>query len=601
MRAMVWGFALLVLCTPVAANEATTPTGTSPEICEEDCRARLAWFASDAMRGRDTISPEAIVASDYIAKCWAEAGLLPKGTDGWFQPFVVAQPVLEKGNALSVQVGDEAPVSYAVEKDWNPFSLSPRKRASGPVVFCGYGIRAPQRKYDDYAGVDVKGKIVLIFRKNPGWREFRHAAFTRKLQVAHKQGAAAVLLCNNPDTTKGKEDRLGHWSAGLGPPAGSGPIPYAFVSQDVARKLIAPMNTALEDLEARLRKEGPQSAALQGVSATVQTAMSATKDENARNVIGFLPGRDPEVSDEVVVLGAHYDHVGLGLFGSTGGPAAAGKIHNGADDNGSGTVSILELAEWFAVPQNRPRRSLLFIAFTGEERGLLGSKHYVENPTIPLEDTVGMVNLDMVGRANKGRLQVGGVGTAKGLKDIVARANATHRLQCQWDPGGLAPTDSTSFFRKRIPVLFFFTMTHEDYHKPTDDVELINFADMTRICHLVRDTTHVIAEREERLVFTRPPTPPRPPRMGVQIAQEPNSFGVPLAGVVANGPAAKAGIEAGDVIIALAGQATKDRQGLMQVLRKLKPGKPVGIQIRRGDETLTRKIVLNPPPARRNR
>lgn len=598
MRAMVWVLALLGLCVSVEAKESTTPTGTSPEITEADLRARLTWFSSDQLRGRDTISPEALTASDYIANCWGQAGLLPKGTDGWFQPFVVAQPVLEEGNAFSIEVAGQA-TSFAVEKDWNPFSLSPRKEASGQVVFCGYGIKAPGRKYDDFAGVDVKGKIVLIFRKNPGWREFRHAAFTRKLQRAHEHGAAAVLLCNNPATTKGKADRLGHWSAALGPPAGSGPIPYAFISQDVARALIAPLQTTLEDLEAKLRKDGPQSVAIEGVTATVKTAMSATKDENARNVIGFLPGRDPEVSDQVVVIGAHYDHVGLGLFGSTGGPAAAGKIHNGADDNGSGTVSILELAEWFAVPENRPRRSLLFIAFTGEERGLLGSKHYVEHPTVPLEDTVGMINLDMVGRCNKGRLQIGGVGTAKGLKQLVAKANDTHRLQVQWDPGGLAPTDSTSFFRKRIPVLFFFTMTHKDYHKPTDDVELINFPDMTRICHLVRDTTQCIAEREERLAFTRPPTPPRPPRMGVQIAQEPNSFGVPLSGVPANGPAANAGLEAGDVIIALAGQATKDRQGLMQVLRKLKPGKPVEVQIRRDEETLIFKIVLAPPPPRR--
>ena len=589
--------ALALLIAPAAelhANESLA--GFSPEIRARDLRARLEHLASDTMKGRDTISTEAVVASDWIAGQWEAMGLLPKGTQGWFQPFIVPQPVLKPGNELVATVGSDS-IVYKVEQDWNPFSVTGTATVEGEVVFAGYGITATEPRfngYDDYKGVDVKGKVVLILRKNPGWREARHASFMAKLANAHKHGAAAVLLCNDPATVaqaKGS-DAIGHWSASLGAPAGSGPIPYAFVTQDVARRLLQPAGRTLEELEAALRKSGPQSMRLPNVSVKVSTALSTTKETNARNVIGFLPGRDPELAEEVVVLGAHYDHVGLGYFGSTGGAAAAGKIHNGADDNGSGTVTLMELAEHFARGENRPRRSLLFIAFTGEERGLLGSRHYVEHPTVPLADTVAMLNMDMVGRSRKGRMQMGGVGTAKGLKELVAKANESHGLVMEWDPQGVAPTDSTSFFRKGLPVLFFFTGLHEDYHKPSDDVERINFDDMTRICRLVRDVAIEIGDREDRLQFTRPPAPKRPPTLGIMPSPEPSPTGLVVARVIPGGPCARAGMEDADVIVRIADQVVRDIQTLRSALIRLEAGKTVPVVVLRGNEELTLKVTL---------
>ncbi|MDF1702002.1 MAG: M28 family peptidase [Planctomycetota bacterium] len=591
----VLAVALLLPVGPTTASESLA--GFAPEIREQDLRARLEHLASDAMQGRDTISEHAITASNWIAGQWKALGLLPKGTDGsWFQPFTVPQPVLKPGNELSATVGSDT-MTFRVEQDWNPFSVTGSGSAEGEVVFAGYGITTTEPRfkgYDDYKDVDVKGKIVLIFRKNPGWREARHASFMAKLGNARKHGAAAVLLCNDPATVaqaKG-QDVVGHWSASLGAPAGSGPIPYAFVSQDVARRLLSASGQTLEGLETALRKSGPQSQRLENVSVKVRTALATTKESNARNVIGFLPGRDPELAEEVVVLGAHYDHVGLGFFGSTGGASAAGKIHNGADDNGSGSVSLLEVAEWFAQGQNRPRRSLLFIAFTGEERGLLGSRHYVEHPTVPLADTVAMLNMDMVGRSKGGRMSMGGVGTAKGLKALVAKENKKHGLTMEWDPQGVAPTDSTSFFRKGLPVLFFFTGLHEDYHKPTDDVERINFADMTRICRLVRDVAAEIGEREERLEFTRPPAPKRPPTLGVRPSPEPSPHGILIATVVPGGPAALGGMENADTILSIAGQVVRDLQTLRGALMKLEGGKTVPVVVLRDGERLTLKITL---------
>jgi aminopeptidase YwaD len=583
---------------PASAGESASPY--VPEVTEQDLRRRLTFFAADHFRGRDTIAPEAVRASDWIAQEWARMGLLPKGTDGgWFQPFQVPQPILGSGNLLRVTTPDSEVRGYAVEKEWNPFSVTGSGGAEGEVVFAGYGISAPGKPhdYDDYAGLDVKGKVVLVFRKNPGWREQRHAAFLQKLKVAAEKGAAALLLCNNPETTSAAqgEDTIGHWSASLGAPAGAGPIPYAFVSQDIARTLLTSTGKTLEELEGALRKDGPQSQLLPGTRVQIETALSTTKEMNARNVVGFLPGHDPDVCDEVVVLGAHYDHIGLGTFGSLGGRDAAGQIHNGADDNGSGSVSLLELAEWFGAPGNSTRRSLLFIAFTGEERGLLGSRHFVAHPTVPLDDIVAMLNMDMVGRSREGRMEIGGVGTAVGLKDIVAQANADIGMKVQWDPGGEAPTDSTSFFRKKIPVLFFFTGLHEDYHRPADDVERINFPDMLRIGHLVRRVARDIADADERLVYTDPPVPPRPPRIGIMPSPESDPRGIVVAQVPPNGPAGQAGMEAGDILVSLADHVVRDLQSLRAALGKLSAGKTVTAVILRADERITLKITLAAP------
>ena len=509
----------------------------------------------------------------------------------WFQPFTIQEPVLIEGNACSITI-DGTSTSYAVEKDWNPFSVSATGNAKGDIVCCGYGISAPKRGWDDYAGVDVKGKVVLVLRKDPGWKNVRHASFVSKLGQAAKRGAAAILLCNNPATTKGGVDRIGHWSASLGVPAGSGEIPYAFISQAMAASVLKAGKTTLKDWEASLRKDGPKSFAPKGVQVTLRTALARSKERNARNVVGLLRGRDPDLAHDVIVVGAHYDHVGLGLFGSTGGPSAAGQVHNGADDNASGVAGLLELAAWFGHDENRPRRSMLFVAFTGEERGLLGSRYFVGKPTVPLNDIRLMVNMDMIGRCRKNKLHVGGVGTAKGLKDVVAAANKRHRLNITWDVGGLAPTDSTSFFRKRIPVLFFFTMLHKDYHRPSDDVGTLDFPSMHRIAQLVRDTCRTAADRDALLEFTKPPRPPRPAYLGITPAREADPRGVLVASVPGNGPAKRAGVMPGDIVVSLAGQTIRTMRDLLALLARLKPGKDVEIAVLREDETVRLRVVL---------
>jgi hypothetical protein len=597
---LVLGLLVFAPAPRARAGESTT-TGeraTVVDLTRSDLERRLGFLASATMEGRETTQLGAHLAAEYVARQFELAGLEPLGDDGtWFQHYVVPRPTLGAGNELAVTVGDET-LSYEVERGWNPFSVTSSGAAEGDAVFAGYGIASEARGWDDFAGLDVKGKVVLVLRKDPGWNDAREAAFLKKLSNAAERGAAALLLCNNPDTTRGGPDRIGHWSAMLGAPAGSGRIPYAFVSQEVAQRMLAPLGVSLDDLETSLRKDGPRSAALEGVRVRVRTALGKPQGANAANVVGFLRGRDPAVQDEVVVLGAHYDHVGRGYFGSLGGAGAAGEIHYGADDNGSGSVTLMELAEHFGSPANRPRRSLLFLAFSGEEMGLLGSAYYVEHPVLPLENVVAMLNMDMVGRSRDGKLEVGGVGTGAGLRDVVARANDEIGLSITWDPQGEAPSDSTSFFRKKIPVLFFFTGMHEDYHRPTDTADRINYDDMLRVARLVRATAVELGDQAPRLAYTDPPPVPRPPRLGIQLAPEEDPRGLLVGGVQPDGPAAEAGLQGGDVIVSLAGQIVRNAQDLRTVLVRLKPGKAVELVVLRGEERVTLQIT---PAERRGR
>lgn len=582
-------FLVCLLAGVLRAEEVVVETDV--RICAADLARCVGTLASDVFEGRETATEGGRRAGAWIAAEMERAGLEGGGpNESYFQPFVVAKPLLGPHNRLTASVlGVRS--SYPVERDWNPFALSRSGTAEGALVFAGYGITAPGRRWDDYAGVDVRGKVVLVLRKDPGWGDARHAAFTAKLANAAKHGAAAILLCNDPATTRGAKDVLWPWDAPAGGRSGAGTIPFAFISQRLARSLLAPLGKDLEDLERELRASGPRSSDVPDVSVGVCVDLGRTTEPNARNVVGLLRGRDASVSDEVVVVGGHFDHLGRGRFGSVGGPAARGTIHPGADDNASGVATVLELAAYFAHGEARPRRSILFLAFAGEEMGLLGSRHYVSHPLVPLEKTVAMINCDMVGRSKNGDLMVGGGGTGRGLRALVDRANAERGLSIRHNLGGAAPSDSLPFFRKRIPVLFFFTGVHDDYHRPSDTADRIDYAAHERVSLLVRDTVAAIANADERLLYTDPPAPRRRARLGIGLADASDAEGVPVGSVVAGGPAAKAGVRAGDLIVALGGHVIRSRSDLMGALGQVPPGRQTQIVVLRAEARVPLTIV----------
>jgi hypothetical protein len=330
-----------------------------------------------------------------------------------------------------------------------------------------------------------------------------------------------------------------------------------------------------------------------------------------KNVAGILRGADPALRREIVIVGAHYDHVGRGEFGSAGGSAARGEIHNGADDNASGTAVVLELAEAFTLYP--PRRSILFLFFTGEEMGLVGSRYYAEHPLFPLEDTIAMINLDMVGRSRDAYLFIGGVGTAPVWKPMISRLNEDFGFRLEMKDGGRAPSDNSSFYNKKIPVLFFFTNVHEDYHRPGDDWEKLNFDGARDIARFVFRVVDELASAPARPEFVDTgneyalPDSMRSsgrfragdaPFLGVQFARRGgDAAGVPVESVVSGSPAEAAGLAAGDRILSIDGDAVNSSSELSAQLRSRKVGDTVKLRVQRGEETLEMEAALGTRPA----
>ena len=318
-----------------------------------------------------------------------------------------------------------------------------------------------------------------------------------------------------------------------------------------------------------------------------------------RNVVAVLAGHDKRLRDEVIIVGAHYDHLGLGGFGSLA-PDSTGKVHNGADDNASGVAAILAIAR--ELKDHRPDRTIVFIAFSGEEEGLLGSTYYVKHPLFPLDRTVAMLNFDMVGRLRNDKLIVYGAGTALEWPRLLDSLNGGYHFQLHASGDGYGPSDHASFYAEHRPVLHFFTDLHEDYHRPSDDWPLISSDGIGRIAGYAGDIVEVIGDRPHPLTFVDLP-PPKPaagadsnvvtPGYGAYLGTIPdmseNPGGVRITGVRAGSPAEAAGLKAGDVIVRMGGVDVADLQGMTDILRSHKAGDSVElIFLRDGQRIVTR-------------
>lgn len=318
-----------------------------------------------------------------------------------------------------------------------------------------------------------------------------------------------------------------------------------------------------------------------------------------QNVVALLPGRDPALRGEYVVIGAHFDHLGRSSAAALD-PEAGSAIRHGADDNASGTAAVLELARLFAMQP--ARRSILVAHFSGEELGLLGSQWLVEHPPVPRDSITAMVNFDMVGRLRNDRLIVYGVATARELPAILDSANVSPRLTVSAQGDGFGPSDHSSFYAKGIPVLHFFTDLHEDYHRATDDAEKIDAGGEARVVALAERVVRAIADRPSRLtaIRTAAPAPSMSGREGsnVYLGTIPDmsgvgALGLRLSGVRAGSPADLAGLRAGDIIVDFGGREVKDLYGYSDALYAHKPGDRVDVIFMRGRERLTTTVTLS--------
>ncbi|MDB5298177.1 MAG: ywaD [Phycisphaerales bacterium] len=621
--AVVRGDDAAVTAKPPVAGLATAPS--QAEVI--DLRQTVAYLASDELEGRGTGTPAQAKAAEFIAGTFAKLKLEPPpGWGGYFQPFKVTSKVMIDP-ATTLAAGEGAnwlePLgkpALAAEKDYVPLPMSGEGDATAGVVFAGYGVSDAHRGYDEYAGVDVKGKIVLVLRYEPvdaegksaftgkkdDWSE--NATFARKLALAAQKGAAALLVVNPPNFRT--DDKL--FDFAFASSEGGGGLLSAQVTKPVADALLKAGGLPATAEVQKAIDEGkvPASKPLPGVTARLRVALKKEQRET-RNVAAVLPGTGPRAS-EFVVVGAHYDHLGRGGPGAF--PIYAGKVHHGADDNASGTTAVLKLAELFAAagPQDR---SILFVGFTGEEWGLLGSKQFVNHPPVPLDKVAAMLNLDMVGRVKDNKLEVGGTGTAPSLQGVVAAANAGGPLKLNTgSKGGLGPSDHMSFGLKKVPVLFFFSGLHADYHRPTDTADKINYAGMGDVVALAQKTVvgltkmgreQYVAKYDGTGLFgamtmgaTQPTgSPSGRARAALGVipdygADDSAAPGVRIAGATEGSAAAAAGLKEGDVLIGWNDKPLNNLNDLMAGLGGAKPGDKVKIKIRRDGKDVEMEATL---------
>lgn len=616
---------LLLFVLSSAAAAQTSKQSDSEKRIQKDLR----YLASEQLAGRRTGEQGATYAAGYVANQFAQAKLKPllspvKGKPNFLQTFPYISGVkLGSVNTLNLHIDKKGQTSPVIGKEWMPLGFSPDQNISASsVVFAGYGINAKDGKYNDFDGIDVRGKIILIFDGNPDAGN-PHSAFGRydihtKANIAKENGAVGILLIASQ--TNFGDDRLAKLSYDR--TLGETALPVAGVSRAVAEKLLGiDTDDELAEIEkwVAMKKDAPQIIKIEVMNAANNTAALAIDLEketvDAYNVIGVIEGRDPQLKREAIVIGAHYDHLGRGGQGSL--EANSTAIHFGADDNASGTSAIIELARRFAKEKDN-KRTIIFIAFSGEEEGLLGSKYYVEHPVFPLENTVAMINLDMVGRLKDNKLTIGGIGTAAEMKSLVENTNKlpltvsggmggkeqwsyaenTALFKLQLNEDGFGPSDHSSFYGKKIPVLFFFTGTHLDYHKPSDTADKINYAGLLKITDYIEQIAKQIDQNPKRPTYeVAKSSGTMGGRRGFNVSlgtipsYGDSTDGLVLDGVRDNSPAAKAGLKAGDKIVKLAGHDVRNVQDYTFVLGEMKAGEEYEVVIMRGAERSTLKIV----------
>ena len=488
----------------------------TPPIEPEALLGHIKFLASDDLQGRGNGSAGLEQAAEYIAAQFKAAGLRPGGRNGeWFQPFeLTAGLSIGEGNGFVVRAGGQS-VRLSPGDSYYPLAATPTDGTSPasmdltgvPLAFAGYGISAPTRNYDDYAGLDVTGKAVLIFSHEPqenlrdsrlnGAQPLRETTLDSKALAARSRGARALLVVSDPTH---RIDQANYKLFTIESDAEDHQIPVL----RIRREAMAPLLTAwdLDGVAAAIDRDLiPRSRALAGATIDYTQRLSL-KRRTVRNVVGILDGSDNAKGGQAVVLGAHYDHVGLGgRFSST--PERTGEIHNGADDNASGIAALIEIARAAAADRTRFPRSLVFVAFAGEERGLLGSAHYAGAPVIPIADTVAMVNLDMIGRAN-GKVEVGGLDAAPSFKTDVDAAARIAGIDVRRGGPGAGRSDDSSFVDRGVPALHFFTGFHDDYHRPSDDWNRIDAPGTARVATLALELAARIAARQDRPQFSAP-------------------------------------------------------------------------------------------------
>jgi len=562
----------------------------SPDITAEEIKQHITYLASDELEGRMTGTDALYKAADFLKKEFESYGLKPLFDGSYFQEFPFMEKLELGDNELTIVInGTEN--SFKLSKDFTALGFTDNKEVKGNLVFAGYGITAKDLNYDDYANIDVKDKIVIVFRNHPDMKT-PHSKFDQysslryKTTTARDKGAIGIIFINTKDN---KEDVLVDFKY-------DNAAKITGISALSAKRecfsIILPLDLQ-NQIDSTLT---PKSFLVEsGINAEISTEVNEVRGTSI-NVGAYLDAGNEKFKDEYLVLGAHFDHLGWGGDNSLymGEPS----IHNGADDNASGTTGLLELAEKFASIKNQLDRKIVFIAFSGEELGLLGSSYVVNNFPLPIENDIIMINMDMIGRLNdKNDLIVYGTGTSSKWKNILDDKN-DYDFNLTFNDEGFGPSDHSSFYGKKVPVLFFFTGTHSDYHKPSDDADKINLAGQEKLLKYVYDVALTIANSETRPDYISVERKDTGKMTGtkVYVGTVPDFAGevdgYKLGGVTDGSPAAKAGLQAGDIITQFGEKKISNIYDFTYALGNYVPGDKVKVLVKRGEEVLTIEIEL---------
>ncbi len=618
----------LAACGPAPAPLTPAPTSTpTAQVAPEAARpadaldvdstafgridADVRYLASKELAGRGTGDPGARLAAEMVRTRFQELGLRPEGDSVAAMHGGAAPSAPKAGDAsqsyfqrFAAKVGAkvEAPDLAVVSgKSGKPSKMTgvaadgaSDASAKGTLVFVGYGITAQAMSWDDYAGKDIEGKIAVVLAGPPrvakkdaklaALYDFGSARY--KIRTAREHKAAGVILVTD----------AAELPAPPTDPTGMG-LPAATILRSVATRDIPGVDFKGDKLWDADKPAAPRD--LPKLTASLTTHIEPLTAD-AWNVLGALPAREgsPHAS-EWIVVGAHYDHLGLG--GQYSRAPGKREPHLGADDNASGTAMMLEVAYRLAHLSQRPARNVLFAAFGAEEIGLVGSRHWIDHPTIPVANVAAMINADMVGRMRDRQLLVDGVSTANGWPDLVKSASEGLRLQLTFGGEGYGASDHATFTGAKIPVAFLFTGVHEDYHLPSDTADKINVDGISVTSVLAARLARSVSEQDQRMAFVEPPSDPH--RMGrggfkVSLGTLPDYAyqgpGLRLTGVRPDSPAARAGLAAADVIVKVDKHAITNIHDYMFALGELEPGRETTVEVDRAGKRVTLKVVPAP-------
>ena len=570
----IWSLlGLALLAATVSPSIATENAATADA---ELFQGYVSWLADDAREGRGLGTKGLDAAAHWLAEQMRQAGLEPGHGDSFLQPMELV---------VGIEVGDGAALSIngslLAADAWSPTSFSAVSEVVGPTVSVGHGIVAPDLGIDDYEGLDVEGKIVVARRFVPDNEAFEDPEVERRMSdlhfkafLARERGARALVVVD----AEAELPTLG------GAGAGDAGIPVAVARGEAAAELFE------SSAELRLR------------------VVLERRTTEAFNVVGRVPAGAAERLAGVVVVGAHYDHLGYG--GSNSRDAGKDVIHNGADDNASGTAALLLVARRLVAARQQLSRDVYVVAFTGEESGVLGSDYFTHSPPpgLRMEDVVAMLNMDMVGRLRDEKVDIMGARSADEWEAILEPLCRQATLDCSAGGSGYGPSDHSPFYVAGAPVLHFFTGTHEDYHTSTDDADKINAPGGARVAALVAETARTVAARPGRLTFRKVADPvPRGDlrSRGASLGTIPNydpsdeTPGVLLSDVRPDGPAANGGLQGGDRIVGIGDTEIHNINDMMFVLGAANPGDRTVVTVLRDGERLDFEVVLGTPRRRR--